>query len=332
MSEDNLNQDVAQHFNPPDQLRTAVLFLVFNRPDTTRQVFSSIRQAKPPRLYVAADGPREDKAGEKERCDEVRKISTAVDWPCEVKTLFRKKNLRGFRAIPQAIDWFFEHEEAGIILEDDNLPSQSFYCFCQELLEYYRDDERFMSISGTNFLGNFKATEDSYYFSRYAGIWGWATWKRAWKYNLNDMQSWHLYKNNNNLKSWSDGSKLFELYWSSIFNDLYTGKIDHWDYRWILSCWVQNGITASPVVNLVKNIGFGPDATHTKDPGSSLALVQEHELAFPLKHPAMICRNVKADILMDRMRFNIALLPMTKTLIKHYIPFSVYLKSLLTRP
>ena len=157
------------------KLETPVLFLVFNRPDTTAQVFEAIRQAKPPRLYVASDGAREDKEGELEKVKQVREIVSQVDWNCEVKTLFRDKNLGCKIAVSSAIDWFFEQEEMGIILEDDCLPHPTFFRFCQELLERYRDDERIGMISGNNFQFGRKCTDYSYYFSMYSHIWGWAS-------------------------------------------------------------------------------------------------------------------------------------------------------------
>ena len=130
--------------------KTAVLFLVFNRPDTTIKVFEKIREAKPSRLYVAADGPREGYSDEKKKVMKVRKIATNVDWPCEVKTLFRDKNLGCKKGVGTAIKWFFEHEEQGIILEDDCLPDPSFFRFCEELLEEYRHNTKIMLVSGQN--------------------------------------------------------------------------------------------------------------------------------------------------------------------------------------
>ena len=180
-------------FKPPYPLTTPVLFLVFNRPDTTEKVFEAIRQAKPQKLFVAADGPRGNRLGEKEKCEQVRKIATTVDWDCEVKTLFREKNLGCKFAVSSAIDWFFKNVEEGIVLEDDCLPSQSFFWFCQELLERYRNDERVMLIGGNNrgvdFLKN-----HSYFFSKYVQIWGWATWRRSWEKYDSKIRKWKLVK------------------------------------------------------------------------------------------------------------------------------------------
>src|SRR4051812_29566436 len=167
---------------PTTKLHTPVLFVIFNRPETTRQVFEAIRTAKPSRLYIAADGPRKNKPGEDQKCQEAREIVKAVDWDCEVKTLFSKENLNCGRGPATAFTWFFEHEEEGIILEDDCLPTQSFFRFCQELLERYRYDYRVMHIGGNNFLNGWQRDQDySYYFSLSGHIWGWATWRRAWQ-------------------------------------------------------------------------------------------------------------------------------------------------------
>src|SRR5688500_1827095 len=164
-------------------LNVTVLLVIFNRPDTTRLVFEAIRNARPRRLYVAADGPRPGVAADNANCQEARKIIDSVDWQCEVKTLFREKNLNCGVAPSSAFTWFFQHEEEGIILEDDCLPSQSFFWFCQELLERYRNDTRVMHIGGNNFLNGWQKDKDySYYFSRSGHIWGWATWRRAWKH------------------------------------------------------------------------------------------------------------------------------------------------------
>jgi hypothetical protein len=152
------------------------LFLVFNRPDTTSQVFEAIRKARPPKLYVAADGPRLDREGELEKCAQVRAIATAIDWPCELHTLFRDLNQGCKIAVSTAITWFFEHEEQGIILEDDCLPSQSFFLFCQEMLNHYKNDTRVWHVAGVYPFATDSRDCNAYCFSEYSPIWGWATW------------------------------------------------------------------------------------------------------------------------------------------------------------
>ncbi len=163
-------------------MRSPVLFLVFNRPDSTRKVFDAIRSARPPKLYITADGPRPDRPAEAKLCSEVRAIASAVDWPCEVKTLFRESNLGCKAGVSSGITWFFSHEDEGIILEDDVLPVPTFFNFCDEMLERYRDDARVSMISGCNLISNHFSPKQSYFFSRYNLIWGWATWRRAWQH------------------------------------------------------------------------------------------------------------------------------------------------------
>jgi len=181
---------MVSEFIPPSPLRTPVLFLVFNRLDTTKKVFQVIKKAKPPRLYIAADGPRETKEGEAERVKAVRDyVMSNMDWECEVKTLFREKNLGCGKAVSEAITWFFENEEMGIILEDDCLPTQSFFWFCEELLIRYKHEEKIMQINGSSFLPNIDIKE-SYFFSKYNHIWGWASWRRAWKHFHMQYPNW----------------------------------------------------------------------------------------------------------------------------------------------
>jgi len=290
-------------FTPPHPLKTAVLFLTFNRPDTTKQVFDAIRQAKPPRLYVAADGPRVDKPGEEEKVDQVRRIVTQVDWDCEVKTLFRDKNLGCKYAVSGAIDWFFENEEEGIILEDDCLPSQSFFWFCEELLERYRGDMRIMAVSGDNFQKGPARNEFSYYFSIFNHCWGWASWRRAWSCYEKDMHSWPYIRDNDYLQDILL-DKAAVKYWSKIFKAVYKNKIDTWDYQWTFFFFLQNGLTVLPNVNLVSNIGFDGDATHTTGKDNENSKIPVFTLSFPLKHPNWMIRDKIADDYTQKTHFN----------------------------
>ena len=258
-------------------------------------VMEAIRRARPPRLYVAADGPRE-LSGEKERCDQARRIANAVDWPCEVQTLFRVRNLGCRIAVSSALDWFFEQEEEGIILEDDCVPSRSFFPYCDRLLERFRYDERVMCISGNNFQQGRSVTRYSYYFSRYPHCWGWASWRRAWRLYDSSMNLWVHYRQSRALDLLSDGDPTFAGYWTEIFDRVERGEIDTWDYQWMFSCWAQDGLTCLPVRNLVTNVGLGhPDATHTKNANGSGSNPPQEELEFPLLHPPLITRDVEAD-------------------------------------
>lgn len=303
-------------FTPPHPLNTAVLFLVFNRLDTTKQVFEAIRQAKPPRLYVAADGARANKEGEAEKVQAVRDyIMQNIDWECEVKTLFREKNLGCKYAVSGAITWFFENEEQGIILEDDCLPSQSFFWYCEELLERYKNDERVWHIDGTNFTGNSVLFEASYDFSSYALIWGWASWARAWKSYDIQLSGLELMLKRGYLE-WFLGSSLAAEYWKVEFVKVKNTEFDTWDYQWFYSIWKNNGLSIRPSVNMIKNVGFGSDATHTTKSNKMFEEMQRHEINIPLNIPELILKNPERDLLCSKIRFGIDLKKFIKIKLK----------------
>ncbi|MEM4330485.1 MAG: hypothetical protein QW273_00555 [Candidatus Pacearchaeota archaeon] len=262
------------------KLTTPVLFLIFNRLETTKKVFAEIRKARPTKLYIAADGPRNEE--EKKKTDAVRKyVLENIDWPCKVKTLFRDNNLGCKYAVSGAISWFFENEEQGIILEDDCLPSQSFFRFCQELLERYKNDERVMQISGTNVEKISKIKED-YFFSNCFNAWGWATWRRAWKNYDVEIKEWKKIRFSKNfLEIVKDYSFLDKIKSWRLYQLTYAGKIDTWDYQWILCCLINKGLCIIPKKNLITNIGFkkGTHTTNYKEKDKSL---KRFELNFPL--------------------------------------------------
>ena len=259
-------------------MRSPILLLVFNRPDTTRQVFEEIRRAQPSKLYIAADGPRRDRASDVERCAEVIRIFELIDWPCAIKTLYREDNLGCKKAVSSAIDWFFEQEEEGIILEDDCLPSMSFFSYCDELLEKYRFDERVFIVSGYNRQNTWKTDKADYFFSNLGGIWGWGTWKRAWQHFDPDM---------NDLKDFTDqkmfdyllGKEVGKMRASALLN-VKIKHVDSWAFPWGFSRHLNSGMACVPSKNLVKNIGFGDDASNTF---SALDSVSLHDMDFPLK-------------------------------------------------
>jgi hypothetical protein len=275
--------------------RSPVLFLVFNRPDTTARVFETIRQAHPPRLYVAADGPRASRPGEADRCEAVRRLATAVDWPCELKTLLRHENLGCKRAVSSGISWFFEHEPEGIVLEDDCLPDPSFFTYCDALLEHYRDDPRVMCISGDNFIAGHWSPQDSYYFSRFAHIWGWASWRRAWQHYDVALADWPTQRESGLLRRLLPGMPRLQAHWCRALDAVAAGKIDTWDYQWAYACFRHGGLSCMPAVNLISNIGFGTDATRTTNPEGKLANLPACKLALPLTHPVEVRANDAAD-------------------------------------
>ncbi|MCE7979650.1 MAG: glycosyltransferase family 2 protein [Caldilinea sp. CFX5] len=268
--------------------------LVFNRPDLTRRVFERVREAQPNKLFIAADGPRQDRPGEYQLCKEVRAIVQEVDWECDVYTLFRAENLGLKEAVSSAITWFFDQIEEGIILEDDCLPDPTFFPFCAELLNRYRNDERIMVISGNNFQNGHLSSHISYYFSVYNHIWGWATWRRAWQHYDGDLTQWPQLCKTEWLIQWL-GDRQGGQYWQQIFDKVYKRQINSWDYPWTYSCWVQHGLTILPNANLVSNIGFDERGTHTHGKENPAANLPVQSINFPLIHPKGMMRNYNAD-------------------------------------
>lgn len=274
-------------------LNTPVAFLIFNRPSTTKKVFEKIREARPNKLFIVADGPRKDKTGEEENCLAARKIVENIDWDCEVHKNYSDVNLGCKLRISSGIDWVFENTDEAIFLEDDCLPDQTFFQYCQELLQFYRDDPRIMMISGNNFQKD-KTSEYSYYFSAYCHVWGWASWKRVWqKYDV-EIKLWPEVKNKNLIESWLPRKKAVD-HWIAEFDRAYMKKVDTWDFQFLFTCWINNGLSILPEVNLVSNIGFGVEATNTTGTSNRSANIPYSSITFPLKHPPYIIRNLEAD-------------------------------------
>jgi len=277
------------------QLKTPVAFIIFNRPDTTERVFAEIAKARPSKLLVVADGPRENRAGEAEKCTATRAIIDRVDWDCEVLTNFSDRNLGCKRRVSSGIDWVFEQVEEAIILEDDCLPDPTFFRYCQELLERYRHDQRIGLISGDNFQFGRRRNDDSYYFSKYVHIWGWATWRDRWtgSYDVS-MARWPRIRDEGWLADMV-GNEREAAFWNKIFERVYRGGIDTWDYQWVFANWVEGRLSVMPTMNLISNIGFNRgDATHTGGE-SELANLPREPMRFPLRHPPGEFRNIQAD-------------------------------------
>lgn len=270
-------------------LTAPVLFVVFNRPDKTAVVFDAIRRARPSQLFIACDGPREEKPAERELVDNVKSVVADVDWDCEVRHLYRENNQGCKRAVSGAITWFFEHVDQGIILEDDCLPSESFFSYCSELLDVYKHDNRIWHISGCVVMPISKSTA-SYHFSVNPGIWGWATWRDRWSHY------------DSTLKAFEDNRAFRKIapktvsvsYWKSLFSEVKLGRIDTWDYQWIYTMWAQGGMAITPNTNLIKNIGFDASATHTRNAESELADLASGEI-YRISHPASIIQDYSAD-------------------------------------
>ncbi|TLD42258.1 MAG: HlpA protein [Candidatus Jettenia ecosi] len=288
---------------PNWKLETPVVFLIFNRPDTTEKVFEVIRQAKPPKLLVVADGPRADRSGEVEKCAAVRAIIDRVDWDCEVLKNYSDINMGCKQRISSGLDWVFDTVEEAIILEDDCLPHPTFFRFCEELLEKYRSDERIAMIGGINFQFGKKRTNNSYYFSRYNHIWGWASWSRAWQYYDVEMRAWPLIRDGKWLEDILGDSRLAK-HWEGVFQATFEGKINTWDYQWAFACWMQGALAILPNSNLVSNIGFNTEATHTSGQ-NAFANMRTESLEFPLLHPRYLIHDAMADKYTEKVHFSI---------------------------
>jgi hypothetical protein len=210
---------------------------------------------------------------------------SSVDWPCEVFTNFADKNLGCQERIISGLDWVFSLFEEVIILEDDCLPDLSFFPFCQELLERYRGDSRIAYISGINLVGNYLNTDDSYFFSEIGGIWGWATWRSEWQRYDRHLSEWPRLRDKKMLSEIFKHPKAI-AYWTQIFDAIFENRGPNtWDYQWLYTCLKNNSLTAVSSVNLITNIGFGPDATHTTERNPRLTLPLA-PMKFPLRHPS----------------------------------------------
>lgn len=298
---------------------TPILFLVFNRLDTTKQVFAKIREIQPRQLFIGADGARPEKEGEKEKVEAVRKyILDNIDWDCEVKTLFREKNLGCGVAVSEAITWFFENVEQGIILEDDTLPDLSFFTFCEELLNYYKDDERVMHIGGNNSQQGKKICKESYYFSKYPHIWGWASWRRSvdkFSIELNNTTDSDLYEI---FRSYNFSDNEI-VYWKDAFNFIKNNNEGYtWDIQWTFASWIKKGISIVPSTNLILNIGVHADGTHTKDsPIYHLIKKSPLKSIYTISHPSKFIINKKADDFTFK-KYNL-LIPPWRIRMKNYL-------------
>lgn len=286
-------------------LRAPVAFIVFNRPDTTERVFTEIANARPSRLLVVADGPRANREGEAERCLAVRRIVERVDWKCDVLTNYSDINLGCKRRVASGLDWVFENVEEAIVLEDDCLPHVSFFRFCDELLEKYRDEERVAQIGGANFQFGRNRGLSSYYYSAYTHIWGWASWRRAWRHYDVSLSKWPSFQKTNGLGALFGSAREVE-HWTHVMDTVHQNKIDTWDYQWMFANWHRGALSVVPNVNMISNIGFSPDATHTKE-SSRFAGMPVTGMSFPLQPPVSIQRNIEADAYTDRIMFRSSL-------------------------
>ena len=279
---------------------TAILFIIFNRPNTTQQVFKRIREAQPKRLYVAADGPRNET--EQLRCEETRAIVSKIDWDCELHTRFLDENQGCDSHCLQAITWFFENEPEGIVLEDDCLPARSFFGFCSELLEKYRNDNRIGHITGGNYQFGEKRGNGSYYFSNLTNVGGWAGWRRVWQSRLAMGNTFEELEKLDYL-SFLPSHAPFHGYWSKVYRVANATEKKGWDFRYAYSNLVNHRLSIIPNCNLICNIGCNDNPTHfvAAYPFADIPL-QEMEV---LVHPTFICPDIEADLQSQAREYNI---------------------------
>ncbi len=270
--------------------------MIFNRPDLTRRVFERIREARPEILLVVADGPRGGESGDVDKCRESRAIIEEVDWPCKVLKRYSEINLGVKYGPPSGISWVFEQVDEAIILEDDCLPSSSFFGYCHELLACFRNETRVMHIGGSNFQNGISRSTGSYYFSKYAHVWGWATWRRAWHYYDIEMKSWPALRDTKFLKKICPNPAESE-FWTRVLDGLHAGRDCTWDGQWQYACWVHQGIAVIPDKNLITNLGFRADASHTHAE-SRLANLEAGQISTICHAP-----NLKVNGLADEYTF-----------------------------
>jgi hypothetical protein len=272
---------------------TPLLLLAWRRPSTLRKVIDAIRPVAPTRLFVACDGPNPERVGEVSKVAATRAvIESEIDWPCQIERLYSDVNYGCRRGVSRAITWFFENVDEGLILEDDCVPHPDFFPYCTKLLELYRHDTRVWCISGSNFQNGHWRGDGSYYFSRYNHCWGWASWRRSWQHYDANLSRWPALRDSGLINTIFEDPKE-QAYWSAIWQRLLeTGKPDSWAYRWTFTCLSNGGLTTLPNRNLVSNVGFGEDATHTTGKAINTSTGQGIDLS---RHPSFVLRDAIAD-------------------------------------
>jgi len=283
-----------------ESFKAPVVFLIFNRPNTTKVVFDAIAAAKPNRLLVIADGPRPHIADEAELCMRARAVVQLVDWPCDVQLNYSDVNLGCRERVISGLHWAFSLVEEAIILEDDCVPDPSFFPFCQTLLTRFREDRRVGMIAGTNFVEDKVNTPYSYYFSQLVHIWGWATWRRAWLLYDRDLKDWPQLRQTTFLEELFHNPEVSE-HWAHLLDRMHDGTGPNtWDIQWAYTCFIHNALAIVPRRNLVRNIGFGSNATHTlvADPRHKFVC---GAMEFPLRHPPSVYPSHSIDRLDARL-------------------------------
>lgn len=255
-------------------------------------MFAEIAKARPAKLLVVADGPRN--SSELESCLAARAVVERVDWDCEVLKNYASVNLGCKRRVSSGLDWVFDQVEEAIILEDDCLPHETFFPFCIELLEKFRNDDRVSMICGTNFQGGRRHSTHSYFFGLHVAVWGWASWRRVWRHYDVDMRGW-LQRRETPWLADLLVNPVGVRYWQETFEEAFRGNYDTWDWQLFFSWWNQAMLAVVPARNLVSNLGFGMQASHTRDSLPTMAGLPTEAMTFPLDHPPDVELDRDAD-------------------------------------
>ncbi len=251
-------------------MNTPILLIIFNRPDKVRRLIESLSIVRPKRIYISADGPRPGVKEDIEKCQASREAAQRIDWPCEVYTNFKDENLGVDKGMEEAMTWFYSNVEEGIVCEDDCVPNPDFFRFCTTLLDRYRHNEKVMLISGTNFQDGVKHGNGSYYFSHYP-TWGYAMWKRTWNKFDTNLDGLEFFIKNKKIDTILRDQRQ-KKYWVGFFKKIRDKKYNFTDTRLLFSIWNNNGLIVIPNSNLVKNIGFDNEATHSTFGGKERSL------------------------------------------------------------
>ncbi len=295
-----------------------VVIVAFNRPDLTRLVVSRVLEADPTDVYLLADGPRPGSPGDAERCAEVREVIDSAPWPGSVHRRYLERNLGCGPAVASGLDWVFDQVDQAIILEDDCVPEPSFFTLCDELLDRYADDDRVMQVSGTNLLAD-EAWYDgySYGFNSFAPVWGWATWRRAWRHYDRLMPGWPAFRDAGMVEA-IPGSRHLRRIYVTDWNRAHRGE-GTWDHQWQYTVLSQHGLAISPSRNLVSNLGFRPDGTQNTLAGD-LADIAVDPLEWPLRHPPIVAPNPRLEAHFERvlLRYTGRLVTMFRAVVRSH--------------
>ena len=283
-----------------EMFKIPILFLTYNRITCTKKSLSAILKIKPNKIYISSDGPKKNDL-DKKKVKNTRRIFERLESRINIQKKYNDKNLGCKKSNLEALNWFFKKEKFGIILEDDCIASVEFFKFCEIMLKKYKDNKKIYCISGSNFQKE-KLSNESYYFSKYNHCWGWATWRDRWKLNHDKISFWPKFKKS---KEWDKlhKNKIEKKYWNKIFKNVYNGKMDSWAYPWTLSVWKQKGLTITPNVNLVKNIGIGKQSTHSLFVQKPLKYLNKKKFSYKMIHPKKIIINDRADFYVFKNHF-----------------------------